>query len=220
MDSRLLKTLVEEASLVLEGKQQHHYTSGADYEGGSKPGSINPNSTKHLSKLGDEAKKNGMKVSYSHGGKGRSGNFNPSKHSTIHISHHDDKHVEKLLSKHGHGGTRAELNDLKSKSHGGHSKTTAIYHHNTNSRTAADKASRGGSSKIKGANDIRVTHNKTGHTHAVHDASNYKDAHKRLHAPGGDKKYKVRHTKQEMDDREKRFKSRGMVPPARDDRDL
>lgn len=124
------QALWEAAQLVREGKTMHHYAAGMDAEQDDK-GNYHKDDTAFLKKAGESAKKAGMKVSYSTGGTNHSSTIN-SKHDMVHISHHDDQKIRKHLVKHEFGDDHHPdddaMNDLRSKTHGGHSAATADYH--------------------------------------------------------------------------------------------
>lgn len=146
MDSFNFKDLRETTKIILEAgtKEMHHFTSGID-DSPDEKGHYSKSSTNNLKKAGDAARKAGMKVTYSTAspgvGKGTTNHSSTvnSKHDLVHISHHDPKQVHKVLATAGHvdHDDHEFTNDyLKSKTHGGHSDSTAEYHyHNDGNRT-------------------------------------------------------------------------------------
>ena len=125
------RRLAEAANLVMEANAEgmHHYASGVDDAPDDK-GNYSKASTTSLKKAGAAAKAIGAKVSYSTGAKGNSTSLS-SKHNMVHISHHDKNAVHKALAKAGHVSANDHdftQNQLKSKTHGGHSDSTAEYH--------------------------------------------------------------------------------------------
>jgi len=132
--------------ILSEQKLNHHYTAGADTSPDEK-GHYDKEDTHWMGKMGNDAKKGGGKVSYSSTltandagvkpkgmtyGHRRSSTFNPKLHDTIHISHHDENHMRKVLHKHNLIASHDDhegVDLVKAKKHGDHSPMTAEYHH-------------------------------------------------------------------------------------------